>query len=196
VKQGPHNEPARGLVLMKRSGRFLTALCALTGIAFSVGANASAAAQQAAPTAAAVFAGEANKLGVRTCASLFSGLGDSLTTGSAFAVKTETGTQPADAHAVQGVVGMTYNTPGFKGQAAGIIFAAPTGGACEGNLVRVAPYQQSCQEVVRLLPAGTTAGDTLSGVPSYNLGGNQGLALLLASGSSCVVVSVARSAAS
>jgi len=165
----------------------------MTGIAFSAGASA---AQQAAPSAAAVFEGEANKLGARKCASLFSGLGNSLTTGSTFAVKTEVGKQSPDAQAVQGVVGMTYSTPDFKGQAAGIIFAAPVGEACEGNLVRVAPYRQSCQDVARLLPAGTTAADTLSGVPSYNLGGNQGLALLLASGSSCIVVSVARSAAS
>jgi hypothetical protein len=195
VKQETLNRPARGMILMKRSGRAFVAISAMTAIAFAAGTNAWAAAQQSAPSAAAVFEGEANKLGASRCASLFSGLGNGLTAGSAFAVKTEVGAQPADAHAMQGVVGMTYNTPGFKGQAAGIIFAAPTGGACEGNLVRVAPYRQSCREVVGLLPAGTTAGDTLSGVPTYNLGGNQGLALLLPSGSSCVVVSVARSVA-
>jgi hypothetical protein len=181
------------MAFMGRSGRRAVALVAMTGLACS--ASAAAVAQQAAPSAAAVFEGEANKLGAHKCASLFSGLGNSLTAGSAFAVQTEVGAKPADAHATQGVVGMSYDTPSYKGQAVGVIFAAPVGGACEGNLVRVAPYQRSCQDVVGLLPAGTTAGDTLSGVATYNLGGNQGLALLLPSGSSCVVVSVARSVA-
>jgi hypothetical protein len=33
---------------------------------------------------------------------------------------------------------MTYATPRYKAQAAGVVFASPVAGHCEGNMVRVA----------------------------------------------------------
>jgi hypothetical protein len=56
--------------------------------------------------------------------------------------------------------------------------------------VRVAPFQKPCAEVVSLLPAGSTAGQALSGVWQYQLAGNQGQALMIPSGSTCVVVTL------
>lgn len=148
------------------------------------------AAAQPAP-AASVFQQQANQLGVRRCANLFTALGNLATYGAAHSVQTRAENTAPDAHGVQAVVGMTYNTPGYSGQAAGIVMAAPVGNRCEGQFVRVAPFQRPCKDVVALLPAGSTAAGNLSGVPLYNLGGNQGQALLVASGNACVVVSVA-----
>lgn len=158
-------------------------ICALAPVA-------AAATATAAPANADLFRGQANKLGARTCANVYEALGQGLTHGAGFAVKTEANPSAPDAHMVQGVLGMTYDLPDLKGAAGGVVLAAPGAGGCEGYLVRVAPFQKPCAEVVRFLPAGSVAGQTLSGVWQYQLGGNQGQALLIPNGSSCVVMTL------
>ena len=138
------------------------------------------------------FQDQASKLGVRKCANLFSALGQTVSNGSTYTGQVQTEKGAPDGHGVLGVIGMTYNTPTYSAQAAGVVMAAPVGAKCEGQLVRVAPFQRACKDVVALLPAGSVAAGSLSGVPLYNLGGNQGQAMLVASGGSCVVVTVAR----
>jgi hypothetical protein len=153
-------------------------------------ASTSPVASDAISSAARVFSEQANKLGAQKCTQLYSVLGDLVSQGADYAVRTETSKQAPDAHPVQGVVGMTYNLPDLKGQAAGLVFAAPVANGCEGHFVRIAPFQKSCQQVVKDLPAGSVAAADLSGVPVYQLGGGQGQALMIASGASCVVVTV------
>ena len=137
-----------------------------------------------------VFAEQAGKLGAQKCARLYSVLGDLVSQGADYAVRTETNKQAPDAHLVQGAVGMTYNLPDLKGQAAGLVFAAPVANGCEGHFVRIAPFQKPCEQVVKDLPAGSVGAANLSGVPVYQLGGGQGQALMIPSGASCVVVTV------
>lgn len=182
--------------LSKRKKRVLSAALAIVSMA---GATASAA-PATAPTpplaagaispGARVFSEQASKLGAQKCARLYSVLGDLVSQGADYAVRTETNKQAADAHHIQGAVGMTYNLPDLKGQAAGLVFAAPVANGCEGHFVRIAPFQKPCQQVVKDLPAGSVAAADLSGVPVYQLGGGQGQALMIASGASCVVVTV------
>ena len=69
----------------------------------------------------------------------------------------------------------------------GVYYIAAALAGCEGLMVRVTPFQKSCQEVVALFPEGSTLAANLSGVPLYNLGGNQGQAMLVSSGATCVV---------
>lgn len=176
---------------VKRPKRHLTALAAMAGIAFASGAGVSALAQQAAPSPANLFQDQAGKLGARKCASLYAALGRGMTQGAAYTLKTETSKEAPDAHMVQGVVGMAYNLPDLKGPAGGIVLATPMPKGCEGYMVRVAPFQKPCAEVLRLLPAGSVEEQRLSGVPQYRLGGNQGQALVIPSGSACVVVTLA-----
>lgn len=185
------NTALGSLASEKRRKRRLTALAAMTGIAFAGGAGVSALARQAAPSAANLFQDQAGKLGARKCAGLYAALGQGMTQGAAYTLKTETSTEAPDAHMVQGVVGMTYNSPELKGSAGGIVLATPMAKGCEGYMVRVAPFQKPCAEVLRLLPAGSVEEQRLSGVPQYRLGGNQGQALVIPSGSSCVVVTLA-----
>jgi hypothetical protein len=161
-------------------------VCAFAPLA----AAASTAAAAKAPANADVFREQANKVGARSCANLYEALGQGLTRGAAFSVKTEADKTAPDAHIVQGVLGMTYDLPDLKGSAGGVVVAAPGEGGCEGYLVRVAPFQKPCAEVVNLLPAGSTAGEALSGVWRYQLGGTQGQALMIPSGSTCVVVTL------
>ena len=162
-----------------------------------VATGVAAASQSGAPTKtpanpANPFQQQAAQLGVRKCAGLFTALGQTATYGSAYATQTRTGQGNPDASGVHAVAGMTYNTPDFRGQAAAVVMAAPAGQGCEGQLVRIAPYQRPCQQMVALFPAGSTAAGSLSGVPLYNLGGNQGQALLVPNGQTCVVVTVAQ----
>jgi hypothetical protein len=168
------------------------AIAALAGL---VAASPDAAAQAAAPQpqpAANTFQAQAAQVGIKSCATLFATLGDVLTRGTTFASNVQAQQTSPNDHAAQAVVGMKYDTPNYKGQAAGVVLTAPTkAGGCEGNLVRVAPFPQSCPDVVRQLPQGSTLATTLSGTPLYNLGGNQGQALLVPSGAGCVVVTVA-----
>lgn len=131
-----------------------------------------------------------SQAGIRTCANLFPVLGQALTFGSTYSVNTQWNKTSPDAHSVQAVAGMSYNTPEYKEQAAGVVVASPTAAGCEGTFVRVAPFQKSCQEVIATLPQGSALAETLSGTPYYNLANNGGQALLIPSGNSCVVVSV------
>lgn len=137
------------------------------------------------------FQEQAVKLGANRCVGLFSALGQSATAGSTYAVQVHANRDAPNAHSVAGVAGLAYDTPDYKGQAAAIALAAPVGKGCEGQLVRVAPFQRPCPEVLSLLPAGSTGAANLSGVPLYNLGENKGQALLLSSGQTCIVVTVA-----
>lgn len=176
--------PTRG----KLRSRAIAGMLCLT---FIGGAGVSALAQQAAaPAATNLFQDQAGKLGARQCAALYAALGQGMTQGAAFSVKTETNEESPNTHMVQGVVGMNYNLPELKGPAGGIVLAAPAAQGCEGYLVRVAPFQKPCADVVRSLPAGSVGEQTLSGVPQYRLGGNQGQALMIPSGAGCVVVTL------
>lgn len=179
------------LEFVKRLGNRAPGFAAMAVVAFAGGAAASALAQQAAaPPATNLFQDQAGKLGARKCASLYATLGQGMTQGAAYTLKTETSKQAPDTHMVQGVVGMSYNLPDLKGPAGGIVLATPMGQGCEGYMVRVAPFQKPCAEVLRLLPAGSVEEQRLSGVPQYRLGGNQGQALIIPSGSTCVVVTL------
>lgn len=158
----------------------------------TIAAQSTPTANAQAPQNIDAFRQQAEKLGVRQCANLFSTVGQVATLGSTYAVQVHADGKAPDAHAVQGVAGITYNRPELSGQAAGVVMAAPVGKKCEGQLVRVAPFQKSCAEVVKLFPQGSTVAGNLSGVPLYNLGGNQGQAMMIASGPTCIVVTVAR----
>lgn len=105
-------------------------------------------------------------------------------------MRTEVDRAAPDAHAVKGTVGMTYNLPDVKGQAAALVSAAPVGGKCEGQFVRIVPFHVNCSQVLRDFPSGSKPVGNLSGVPLYQLGGNGGQALTIPSGETCIVVSI------
>lgn len=192
-----HSIPRRGAAFSKlayqiRAGLLPGMLGGVLLIGSASAAKQSTPVTNAKPPAGAVnaFQEQAGKLGVRRCANLFAALGQSATNGSTYAVQVQANQAAPDAHVVAGVAGITYDTPQYKGQAAGIALAAPVGQSCEGQMVRVAPFQQPCPAMLTQLPSGSTVAANLSGVPLYNLGGNQGQALLLTSGATCVVVTI------
>jgi hypothetical protein len=184
---------SHGKSIVRRAKLILSISSIIAGSGFLAAAAQNGPAASPNAPAVSVFSTEAGKLGVRQCVNLYSALGQMVSLGSDYTVVTQTEPSAPDAHGVQGVVGMTYSGPDHSGQGAGVVLAAPVGNACEGQVVRVAPFERSCTDTVALLPAGSAPVGSLSGVPLYDLG-NQGQALLVSSGSSCVVVTVARAA--
>ena len=137
-----------------------------------------------------LFSQQAGQLQVHACAGLYAVLGNAATQGSSYTVRTETDQTTPNTRPVHGTVGMTYNLPNMKGQAAALVSAAPAGNRCEGQFVRIAPFQINCGQILRDFPAGSKLIGNLSGVPLYQLGGAGGQALTIPSGETCVVVSI------
>lgn len=137
------------------------------------------------------FLAHVKEAGVRTCSTVFPVLGQLLTNGAKYNVQTKWQNSEPDKHAVQALVGLDYTTQNYSGPAAGIVFAAPNGSACEGTMVRVTPFPTSCSEVPAVFAQGSKLENTLGQVPVYNLANNGGQVLLVPSGNTCVVVSVA-----
>ncbi|MGN6451308.1 MAG: hypothetical protein ACTHLK_22490 [Brucella intermedia] len=139
------------------------------------------------------FADHARQAGIRTCAATFVGLGKMLADGTKFATQTKWSQQEADRHSVQAIVGMSFASSSYNGPAAGIVFAAPTGKSCEGSMILVVPFQQSCQQAVIQLPGGSSPSITLEGnIAVFDFPNNGGQAVLLPAGTGCVVMSVVR----
>ncbi|UVK50921.1 hypothetical protein DBIPINDM_004115 [Mesorhizobium sp. AR02] len=140
------------------------------------------------------FLEHVKQAGVQACSTVYPVLGQILTTGTKYSVKSLWNDQAADKHALQAFVGMDYATEHYSGPAAGIVFASPTASGCEGAMVRVAPFASPCADIPSILPQGSKITDHLGQVEVYELGGNAGEALLLPTGKSCVVISVASAA--
>ncbi|AEH86545.1 hypothetical protein [Mesorhizobium opportunistum] len=140
------------------------------------------------------FLEHVKQAGVQACSTVYPVLGQILTTGTKYSVKSLWNDQAADKHAVQAFVGMDYASERYNGPAAGVVFASPTASGCEGAMVRVAPFASPCADIPAILPQGSKITDHLGQVEVYELGGNSGEALLLPTGKSCVVISVASAA--
>ncbi|RWO76522.1 hypothetical protein [Mesorhizobium sp.] len=140
------------------------------------------------------FLEHVKQAGVQACSTVYPALGQILTNGTKYSVKSLWNDQAADKHAIQAFVGMDYASESYSGPAAGIVFASPTATGCEGAMVRVAPFASPCADIASILPQGSKITDHLGQVEVYELGGNAGEALLLPTGKSCVVISLASAA--
>lgn len=140
------------------------------------------------------FLQHAKQAGLQSCSTVFPVLGDLLTNGTQYNVQSVWNNEAADKHAVQALVGMNYATQGYSGPAAGIVFAAPVVSGCEGAMVRVAPFTASCPDVSIKFPNGSKLVNNLGQIGVYELGNDGGNAMLLPTGSGCVVISVASAA--
>lgn len=140
------------------------------------------------------FLQHAKQAGLKSCSTVFPVLGELLTNGAKYDVQTSWNNEAADSHIVQALVGMSYATASYSGPAAGVVVAAPTKSSCEGTMVRVAPFSASCADIPAMLPQGSKLANNLGQVAVYLLGNNGGNALLLPTGTGCVVVSVTSAA--
>lgn len=140
------------------------------------------------------FLQHAKQAGLQSCSTVFPVLGELLTNGTTYSVQSIWNNEAADQHAVQALVGMNYATEGYSGPAAGVVFAAPTASACEGSMVRVAPFAAACADVPAMLLEGSKLSNNLGQISIYELANGGGNAMLLPTGNSCVVISVASAA--
>ncbi|MHB2265956.1 hypothetical protein [Aliihoeflea sp. PC F10.4] len=127
--------------------------------------------------------------GIQTCSALYAALGDSLTGGSSYGIQSFWNESNPDANAIEGIVGLDYQSEHYAGPAAGYVFASPNGAGCNGAMVRVASFQAPCSEIPNILPEGSTPLSDLGQVGAYRLS-TGGQALLLPIGNGCAVVSV------
>ncbi|UXS42989.1 hypothetical protein FY150_24620 (plasmid) [Agrobacterium tumefaciens] len=140
------------------------------------------------------FLEHVKQAGIKTCGTVFPVLGQLLAEGTEYNVQSQWHNAEPDKHSVQAFVGMKYSTPTYAGPAAGFVFASPNGAACEGSMVRIAPFPKNCAEMPAVLPAGSTLASTLGPIPVYNVANNGGQILLLPSDQSCIVISVTQAA--
>lgn len=147
------------------------------------------------PLAETPFLAHAREAGLKACSTIFPVLGELLSGGTQYSLQSRWNTSEPDGHAVQSVLGLSINSPDYSGPAAGIVYAAPNGSNCEGAMVRVVPYQKSCNAVAQaLLPDGAPS-ISLGAVQVYDLA-NVGRIMLLPSAHSCVAISLAQASGS
>ncbi|MDF2811578.1 MAG: hypothetical protein K0S56_2609 [Microvirga sp.] len=145
------------------------------------------------PLAETPFLAHAREAGLKTCGTIFPVLGELLSSGTQYSLQSRWNTSEPDGHAVQSLLGLSIDGPDYSGPAAGIVYAAPNGANCEGAMVRVVPYQKSCDAVAQaLLPNGAPS-ISLGAVQVYDLT-NGGRIMLLPSAQSCVAISLAQAA--
>ncbi|WP_035201288.1 hypothetical protein [Agrobacterium tumefaciens] len=140
------------------------------------------------------FLEHTKQAGIKTCGTVFPVLGQLLANGAQYNVQTQWHNTEPDKHAVQALVGMNYATTAYSGPAAGMVFASPIGEACEGTMVRIAPFPKKCVDVPPILPAGSVQAVALGQIPVYNLPDKGGQVLLLPSDQSCIIISVSQAA--
>jgi len=157
-------------------------------------APAAAQPQQAAQPQPTVFDEHARQGNIVTCANVFGTLGRGLATNSNYTAQSQWDPKAGNSHSVQSLVALTptenpQNTAPQR--AAGIVFAAPIGSSCEGNLVRVTPRAESCPTVAAELAKLNGQSSALGDLATIALP-NGAQVMLIPFGNACVAVTALR----
>lgn len=146
----------------------------------------------AAPQQATVFDDHARQANITTCANLFGALGRGVTVNSTYTAKSQWDSKSGNAHSVQSLVALNQAAPGNAAQpAAGVVFAAPVGSGCEGNLVRITPSPETCSAVAAELAKLNGQSGTLGDLSTLSLP-NGAQVMLIPLGNACVAVTALR----
>ncbi|MGX1421121.1 hypothetical protein AB7M59_001556 [Bradyrhizobium elkanii] len=143
-----------------------------------------------------VFDEHARQGNIVTCANLFGTLGRGLAMNSNYTAQSQWDAKAGNSHSVQSLVALAPNqssqaTPAANQQAAGIVFAAPVGSSCEGNLVRVTPRTENCSTVAAELAKLNGQTGTLGDLATMALP-NGAQVVLIPLGNACVAVTALR----
>ncbi|WP_298371642.1 hypothetical protein [uncultured Bradyrhizobium sp.] len=150
--------------------------------------------QQQAGQQPTVFDDHARQGNIATCANLFGLLGRGLATNSNYTAQSQWDAKAGNSHSVQSLVALAPNQApqGSAAQrAAGIVFAAPVGSSCEGNLVRVTPSAESCPTVAAELAKLNGQNGALGDLATIALP-NGAQVVLIPFGNACVAVTALR----
>ncbi|WP_172627074.1 hypothetical protein [Bradyrhizobium ivorense] len=141
---------------------------------------------------ATVFDDHARQANITTCANLFGRLGRGVTVNSTYTAKSQWDSRAGNVHSVQSLVALSQTAPNNTTQpAAGVVFAAPVGSGCEGNLVRVTPNPQSCPAVAAELAKLNGQSGALGELSTLMLP-NGAQVMLIPVGNACVAVTALR----
>lgn len=130
-----------------------------------------------------------------TCGAAFPAMGQLLTQGSQYMVQSRWNQQNPERHAMHALVGMRFDTPEHTGPAVGYMVAAPVSGSCETGMIRITPFEQSCEEILRLFLRGSPMTARLQGLPTYAVADGSEV-MTVPIGENCVTVSVGYSTVS
>jgi len=148
--------------------------------------------QPAAQQQATVFDDHARQGSISTCANVFSALGRGVATNSTYTAQSQWDSKAGNAHSVQSLVALNQTMPNNTAQrAAGVVFAAPVGSACEGNLVRVTPSAESCPAVAAELAKINGQTGALGDLSTMTLP-NGAQVMLVPFGNACIAVTALR----
>jgi len=153
--------------------------------------NAAAAQPQQAQQQPTVFDEHARQGNIATCANVFGTLGRSLATNSTFTAQSQWDSKAGNAHSVQSLVALSPNQSSAAQRAAGVVFVAPVGSSCEGNLVRVTPSPESCPTVAAELTKLNGQNGALGDLATMTLP-NGAQVVLIPFGNACVAVTALR----
>ena len=155
-------------------------------------AAAAAQPQQGAQQQPTVFDEHARQGNITTCANVFGTLGRGLATNSTFTAQSQWDAKAGNVHSMQSLVALSQNAPNSASQrAAGVVFAAPVGSACEGNLVRVTPSPESCPAVAAELAKLNAQNGALGDLVTMTLP-NGAQVMLIPFGNACIAVTALR----
>ena len=141
---------------------------------------------------------------IHTCATVFSALGNGLTASAPYSVRSQMNAAASNNHSIQSLV--ILNPPSAtpaqqpssqqsQGQPnAGIVFAAPIGKACEGQLVRVTPALMSCPDVAAQLIKAKGQDSPIGGLTTIAMPNGSQVMLIPVEDNICVSVTVLRAA--
>jgi len=139
-----------------------------------------------------VFDEHARQGNITTCANLFGTLGRGLTMNSTYTAQSQWDSKAGNVHSVQSLVALSQTAPNNAAQeAAGVVFAAPVGSGCEGNLVRVTPSPESCPAVAAELARLNGQNGALGDLSTLTLS-NGAQVMLIPFGTACVAVTALR----
>jgi hypothetical protein len=141
-----------------------------------------------------VFDEHARQGNIVACANLFGMLGRGLAMNSNYTAQSQWDAKAGNSHSVQSLVALAPNQAPANNasqQAAGIVFAAPVGSSCEGNLVRVTPRAESCPTVAAELAKLNGQSGTLGDLATIALP-NGAQVVLIPFGNACVAVTALR----
>lgn len=141
-----------------------------------------------------VFDDHARQGNIVTCANLFGTLGRGLAMNSNYTAQSQWDAKAGNSHSVQSLVALAPNQPpqdSANQQAAGIVFAAPVGSSCEGNLVRVTPRAENCSMVAAELAKLNGQNGALGQLATIALP-NGAQVVLVPFGNACVAVTALR----
>lgn len=141
-----------------------------------------------------VFDDQARQANIVTCANLFGTLGRGLAMNSNYTAQSQWDAKAGNSHSVQSLVALAPNqVPQGQPnqQAAGIVFAAPVGSTCEGNLVRVTPRTENCSTVAAELAKLNGQSGALGELATVALP-NGAQVVLVPLGNACVAVTALR----